>query len=44
MPNTPENNLPLRILAVDDEPAIRDVYRIGLEQFGFEVETAASGR
>ena len=44
MPNTPKNNLPLRILAVDDEPAVRDVYRIGLKQFGFEVETAASGR
>ncbi|MBL7114633.1 MAG: response regulator [Kiritimatiellae bacterium] len=44
MPYTPENNPPLRILAVDDEPAVRDVYRIGLEQFGFEIETAASGR
>ncbi|MGH7666756.1 MAG: response regulator transcription factor [Candidatus Dormibacteria bacterium] len=35
---------PPRILVVDDEPAITDFIKIGLEREGFEVETAADGR
>lgn len=31
-----------RILIVDDEPDIRELYRLELEDAGFEVETAAN--
>jgi diguanylate cyclase (GGDEF)-like protein/putative nucleotidyltransferase with HDIG domain len=34
----------LRVLAIDDEPAIRDVYRIALTRRGCLVDTAGSGR
>jgi DNA-binding response OmpR family regulator len=33
-----------RILIVDDEPRIRDLYRLELEEAGFDVETAADSR
>ncbi len=36
--------LGVRILIVDDEPAIRRVLRVNLEHHGFHVETAADGR
>jgi DNA-binding response OmpR family regulator len=32
-----------KILVVDDEEAIRDLYRMELEDAGYEVKTAASG-
>lgn len=31
-----------RILIVDDEPSVRELYRLDLEDAGFEVETAAN--
>ena len=33
-----------RILVVDDEPNIRDVLKMLLEEDGYEVETADNGR
>ncbi|HVC38886.1 MAG TPA: response regulator transcription factor [Candidatus Dormibacteraeota bacterium] len=35
---------PVRVLVVDDEPAITEFIRIGLSREGFEVETAQDGR
>ncbi len=35
---------PLRVLAVDDEEAIRELYRVGLTRLGLSVQTAAAGR
>lgn len=34
----------MRVLALDDEPAVRDVYRMGLAGYGCVVHVAASGR
>jgi diguanylate cyclase (GGDEF)-like protein/putative nucleotidyltransferase with HDIG domain len=44
MTNDGQPQAPIRVLAVDDEPAIRDVYRLGLTQFGCRVRVAADGR
>ena len=33
-----------RILVVDDEPSMREVLQIRLQEWGFEVETAGDGR
>ena len=44
MTNAVEPQSSVRVLAVDDEPSIRDVYRLGLTQFGCRVRTAADGR
>jgi len=39
-----EDGIMKRILVVDDEGAIRSLYKMELEDAGFEVETAGSGK
>jgi len=41
---TPQQAVPLRVLVVDDEAAIRHIFDTGLTHQGCAVETAASGR